>query len=128
MLRNTRSRPMEYASSLGYYNYQYNNVEQYNHQPNVAYNPVAGNAQFQDAGNTSFYQSVKQYDEKISEFAGEPAPDFNANVAAHNVTKASPPAYSANAIKPALPTFPWMNYSSEDGNTYLMCMCCSVLC
>lgn len=124
MLHNTR--PMEYASSLGYYNYQNYNAEYGRESCNVAYNPAA-NGSFQDVShNATFYQPSSKlqdtYPDKISKYATESPPDFNANVVTRSIPNAtSPPAYSANnPIKPALPTFPWMNYSSEDGN---VCMC-----
>ncbi|XP_065217520.1 homeobox protein Hox-A7-like [Planococcus citri] len=119
-----------------HHNHDNYNVEQYGRDncPS-SYHSIADLHHHHSSQNTTaaFYQSPSKHqyseDSKNSKYSAPSlAPDFNANVSAvpqntSTLPDASPPAQpqlvcEANqAAKPAstLPTFPWMNYSSEDG-------------
>lgn len=147
---------MEYPGTLGYYNYHqqhpqhHNNYDVQHFCPDYRSSIIDTNFHNHSSHTTTpaaaFYQSpVKQaypVDKNSSKYStapsasAAPVPDFNANVSA-TAASPPPPANANHAVKPAptLPTFPWMNYSSEDGNiqtctstrllTYT-CVCCAI--
>ncbi len=97
--------------------YETTKVEERQLGPEVSGYGPSGCVTNETSENAAGYSNLgNDYEDAATpKYVDESAADFNANVSARTSAVSSPQGATA-AAKSTLPTFAWMNYSSEDGN------------